>query len=95
MMMRITNFNVENEGMYICRSRNDQNETSKNVSISIKLAPIVEVVPSAIKLKEGDVASLKCDVKNVDGDYKIIWKDNTGVKQKIVSIQFKYMEEGV
>lgn len=87
--MIVESFDVENSGMYKCIAKNNLGEVTKELSVTTKLAPIVEVVPTEMNLKEKDFESVKCNVKNTVADYKIHWIDDSGTKGRIVrQIQF-------
>jgi hypothetical protein len=64
-------------------------EASKEVSISIKLAPIVRVVPNKLKLTNGETGLLECVVEGNYGDFKISWKDEFEVLGVKVVKNFK------
>lgn len=79
----IDKFNVEHVGKYTCKSQNNIGQDLKELSITIKLAPIVEVVPHFLNLIEGATGSLKCNIKNVEAGHKITWQDNSALMEGI------------
>lgn len=83
--MIVKNFDVENSGKYKCIAKNNLGEVTKELTVTTKLAPIVEVVPTEMSLREKDFKSVRCNVKNTVGDYKIHWIDDSGTKGRIVS----------
>jgi hypothetical protein len=87
--MLIENFNLANTGKYICNAQNTMGNVSKEVNISIKFAPKVEVSPNILKLQTGAVGSLECSIQNTDGDFKIIWQDGVDQKDENVGSFFK------
>lgn len=77
-VLAINNFNLENVGKYICKTSNSLGETSKEVSITIKLAPKVEVLPHELRLTEGTTGSFQCSVSGTQGDFLISWDIDLG-----------------
>lgn len=82
--MIVKKFDVYDVGNYSCRGWNSLGEVVKSVSIIIKLAPIVEVIPHVLKLSEGSTGSLRCNVKGADSGYTISWKDGLSLKKENV-----------
>lgn len=64
-------------------------EVSSNVSVSIKMAPTVKVVPDKLNIKNGDRGSLRCVVEGNYGSYSIAWKDVNDVLADKVNINQK------
>lgn len=73
--MIVENFGVSNVGMYLCKASNSLGEASANVSISIRLAPTVKVIPNRLTLNDGETGALNCIVEGNYGEYTISWKD--------------------
>lgn len=71
----VENFDTKNVGTYLCKAENSLGSASKNVSVTITLAPKVKVVPDKMAIKKGDAGSLECVVEGNHGDFKILWKD--------------------
>lgn len=78
--MMIENFSPENVGKYICKAENDIGSDAKDVAVNIKLAPTVTVDPSTINIESGTTGSLKCIVNNADGEFKIVWINEHGLR---------------
>lgn len=89
--MVIDNFNEENVGTYICKANNNKGEASKNVPISIKIAPTVTVVPDKLTLKAGEKGFLKCNISGTHGDFKIRWIDESAIEK--ISVNFTYFDK--
>lgn len=85
--MEIKNFNLANVGKYVCKTQNDLGEASKEVSISIKLAPTVKLVPDKMTLQAGKTGTFECNVNGAEGDFMITWKDEFGVEKRNVSLK--------
>jgi hypothetical protein len=72
----VEKFDLKNVGKYICKAENSLGAVSKEVSITIRLAPTVKVVPEILSIRDGDTGSLECVVEGNHGDYKVLWKDD-------------------
>lgn len=87
-VLNIKKFDVKNVGKYACEASNSLGRESKNVSVTIKLAPTVKVVPDYLNMKEGDTGSLNCVVEGNYSEVKILWKDEFDVLGVKVSKNF-------
>jgi hypothetical protein len=87
----VEKFDTKNVGKYICKAENSLGAVSKEVSISIRLAPTVKVVPEKVTIKDGETGSLECVVEGNHGDYKIQWKDD----YDILSVKVKHSGESL
>ena len=89
MVLKVTNFGPQNAGKYLCKSTNNIGSDSKEISIKIQMAPIVEVVPSAVEVVAGKTVNFECKVSNAEGDYTILWTDESKLVQKKVKLDMK------
>ena len=89
MVLKVTNFGPQNVGKYLCKSSNNIGSDSKEISIKIQMAPIVEVVPSAVEVVEGKTVNFECKVSNAEGDYTILWTDESKLAQRKVNLEIK------
>lgn len=51
---------------------------TKEISIDIKRAPVVKVIPKQVQITENNMIKLECLVENADGDYSVFWDDGLG-----------------
>ena len=65
--------------MYFCKGENSLGAVTKNVSITIRLAPTVKVVPDKLTVRSGETESLSCIVEGNYGDFSVLWKDEFSV----------------
>lgn len=77
-------------GKYSCIAQNALGEASKDVSVSIILAPTVKVEPKSLDLKNGETASLECIIGKTRGHFEILWKDDFGSGVKVVVLKQIY-----
>lgn len=82
--MVFDSFDQENVGSYVCSAKNNFGGDTKEVKIDIKLAPVLTISHSNLKLKNGEQGSLKCSV--VDGAKNIKWKSGSSDVKNFVSI---------
>ena len=71
------NFDTKNVGKYFCKGENSLGAVSQNVSVTIRLAPTVKVVPDKLTVRNGEQGSLSCVVEGNYGDFSILWKDDS------------------
>ncbi|XP_046858696.1 uncharacterized protein LOC124452154 [Xenia sp. Carnegie-2017] len=61
-------------GVYFCTARKGAESITSNVSINVKIAPVISVYPLSISATEGDLILLTCHVVVGEGrDIKILW----------------------
>lgn len=72
--MIIKKFDIEHVGIYICKGNNSLGGDWKSVTIGMKEAPVFNVFPTNLKLREDEKASVRCSVEKVEGNYTIRWK---------------------
>jgi hypothetical protein len=85
--MVIKSFDTEHVGKYTCKADNSLGSVSKEVTVGIKLAPIVTISPQQLEVKEGEKVSVGCSVKDFEGNYTIRWK--IGSKNMISSVSLQ------
>lgn len=90
-MILIEKFNVEHVGKYICKAQNKLGEAVQEVTITIKLAPVVKVEPKQLTLQDGSIGTLKCTVTGAEAGYKFLWKDDA-FKAENVIFQVRFHE---
>lgn len=76
---------------------NEHTSSGRNMKTLLKetrsLLPTVEVFPTLLKLKFGQVGLIECIVKNAVGDYLVTWETEVqGEKVKTSLIQCKHFE---
>ena len=69
----IKNFDVDHVGTYGCEATNEFGNDSKEVTVEIKLAPVITLSPQLLKLQEGQNSSVRCDVTGEKGESKMNW----------------------
>lgn len=87
--MTIKRFDSENVGKYFCKANNSIGQNSKEVTVGIKLKPILTINPLQLSLKEGDQASVKCVVENAEASSTLKWK----VGSNYVTTKVKLLDE--
>lgn len=81
----IKKFDVGYVGNYLCEAKNDLGRDSKNVSLTINLAPVVKVFPDKLTVKKDEIGTLQCMVEGNRGEFKTLWMDEFGLSSVKVS----------
>lgn len=84
--MIIKNFNSSLVGTYGCKATNKFGDDSKEVTIGIKLAPVITISSQTLKVREGQKSSVRCDVTGVEGESTMKWIYNRKYVETSVSI---------
>lgn len=71
--MTVKSFDSANVGEYICIGNNSLGKNFQKVDVNIRLAPIVKMTPQKLELRDGEQASVKCEVES-GGKFSIKWK---------------------
>ena len=84
--MIIKKFNHNHVGTYGCKASNKFGDDLKEVTIGIKLAPVITMSSQALKLRDGQHSSVRCDVAGVEGESTMKWIYNLNYVTTSVSI---------